>query len=116
MIELVDCPLCRRIIHQHDAIPSESRATISSRSTTRNSAALLTLMMEESERAHRERVLAAERACVAHYEKHHRTRLWLWHRLHWNAIMNRRWLIGGEDPGSTFEYGTPSTEVGRVRT
>jgi hypothetical protein len=107
-VELIVCPLCRKIIHRHDAEPSTSRARVSSRVGNRESAALLSEMMEDMERAHRERIEAAEAACLLHYQSKHRLRIWLWHRLHWDGLMNKRWVFFGETSGEQFKYGTGS--------
>lgn len=100
-VELIVCPLCNRIIHRHDATPASSRAMISSRA---NSTATLLQMMAEMEADHRERVRAAEQACEVHYARRHGVRLWLWRRLHWDPIMNRRWILWGGKVGEEFRY------------
>lgn len=103
-VELIGCPLCAKIIHRHDATEISSRARVSSWHG-KNHAQLLTQMVADSEQAYRERVLAAEEACQRHYETNHRLRLWLWKRLHWNGLMNRRWVFWGSSSGEMFRYG-----------
>lgn len=71
---------------------------------------LLTEMMLDIERAHQERIAAAEKACVDHYASRHKTRLWLWRKLHWDRLMNRRWVFGGTVEGERFNYSQGSDE------
>jgi hypothetical protein len=105
-MEYIICPLCRKIIHRHDSQASTARTSVSSRTNTRQSASLLTEMMKEMERAHREQIQAAENACRAHYRSNHGLRLWLWEHLHWNGIMNKRWVFYGSTSGEPFQYGS----------
>lgn len=102
--ELIVCPLCLKVIHRHSAQPIESRARVSSRTTNAGSADLLTEMMLDMERAHQQRIQAAEQACVEHYASSHKVRFWLWRKLHWDRLMNNRWIVGGATGGDKFSF------------
>ncbi len=101
--ELIVCPICAKIIYRHDATPISARGRASSRGL--GSLHLLDEMAWALEQAHRERIRAAEEACASHFRKRHPARLWLWRRLKWNPIMNKRWLLWGQKTwAERFDY------------
>lgn len=103
MIEIIWCPICRREIYRHDAAPIRSRASVP-RSHEAAAVGLLADMALDAERAHREKVEAAERACTDHFLKRHQLRYRVWKRLRWNRIMTRRWLFGPMLAGESFKF------------
>lgn len=64
---------------------------------------MLAAMALDAEAAHQAAVKAASEACASHYRRRHRARLWLWRRLKWHWLMNRR-FPWQERSGEQFDF------------
>lgn len=57
---------------------------------------MLTAMMLAAEDEHQEMLRTVEEICAEHFRSEHPRRLWLWQKLGWDRIMNRRWFFWGQ--------------------
>lgn len=88
--EILWCPVCGDVVHQHTMEPFTAKMSIPSRGGDYNTAIML--MMQATNELYEEKLAVAEVAARTHFEKKHRIRFWLWERYGWNRIL-RRWLV-----------------------
>lgn len=88
--EVIVCGICGAAIHRQRSWPIMSRASVDSRTSSKDAASLLTAMMLDAERVHQEMLKRAEDACVRHFEERHPRRLRLFRRYGWKWLMRQR--------------------------
>jgi hypothetical protein len=101
--ETIFCGVCGKTIFSHIATPIVSRAKMPSRDT-RGFSPLLAQMAQDAENTHQEMVKSAQEACAEHFRTKHAVRLWLWRRIGWRWLMQRRWPWGGVRDVDEFDF------------
>ena len=99
--ELIVCPLCAEVVHEHTRDSVVTRVRLPSRSP--HAAAALAELQRRAIEEDRQEKRAAEAACIAHYRTHHALRYRLWKRWRWTWLM--KW------PTRRYKHPLPEQQI-----